>query len=109
MKHVLIGVAVALVLLLERLVRAERRRRVIARRPPPDEPVAEHLSSSGRFKAVVYAYDGSVMRVEVYQWVENEPAAPSWLRISGPSFVDQRALPAVVREALRDPGDDVVA
>jgi hypothetical protein len=109
MKQVLIGVAVTMVLLLERLVRAERRRRVMARRPPPDQPVEEHLSSSGRFKAVVYAYDRSVMRVEVFQWVENDPTAPFWLRISGPSFVDQRALPAVVHEALRAAGGDVVA
>jgi hypothetical protein len=60
---------------------------------------------------VVYAHDSSVMRVEVFQWVENEPAAPFWRRISGPSFVDQRALPAVVHEVLRVPvppegGDD---
>jgi len=86
MKHVLIALAVMTVLLLDRLVRAERGRRVIARRSRPDQPVQEHLSSSGRFKSVVYAFDSSVMRVEVFQWVENEPTAPFWLRISGPSF-----------------------
>ena len=109
MNHVLIGVAVMTVFLFERLVRAERRRRAIARRPPPDLPVEEHLSSSGRFKAVVYAYDSNVMRVEVFQWVENGGTAAVWRRISGPSFADQRALPAVVREALRAAEGDVVA
>jgi hypothetical protein len=102
MKHVLIGVAVVMVLLFERLVRAERRHRVVARRPPPDQPVEEYLSSSGRFKAVVYAQDSSVMRVEIFRLVGDEPTAASWLRVSGPSFVDRRALPAVVHEALRD-------
>ena len=106
MKHVLIALAVMTVLLLDRLVRAERGRRLIARRSPPDQPVEEHLSSSGRFKSVVYAFDSSVMRVEVFQWVENEPTAPFWLRISGPSFVDQAALPAAVNEALRAAGGD---
>jgi hypothetical protein len=48
------------------------------------------------------------MRVEVFELVENEPTAPFWLRVSGPSFVDQRALPAVVREALRAAGGDVI-
>jgi hypothetical protein len=93
-------VAVVLVLLTEWLVRTRRRRRAAARRLPPDLPVEEHLSPSGRFKALVYPHDGSVMRVEVFRWVEDEPGAPFWRRTSGPSFVDQRALPAVVREAL---------
>jgi len=109
LKHVLIGVAVATVLVIERLVRAERRRRAIARRPPPDEPVEEHLSSSGRFKAVVYAYDHSVMRVEVFRLVDNERTAPFWVRISGPSFVDRCALPAVVHETLRAADGDADA
>lgn len=106
MKHILIGVAVAMVLLIERLVRAERRRRVVARRPPPDQPLEEHLSASGRLKAVVYAHDGRVMRVEVFQWVESERTAPFWRRISGPSFVDPQSLPAAVHEALRAAGGE---
>lgn len=109
MKHVLIGLTVVVVLLIERLVRAERRRRIIARRPPPDQPVEEHLSASGRLKAVVYAHDTRVMRVEVFQRVDTERTEPCWRRISGPTFVDQRSLHAAVQEALRAAGGDVVA
>jgi hypothetical protein len=109
MKHVLIGLAVTMVLVVERLVRAQRRRGVTASRPSPDEPLEEHLSSSGRIKAVVYAHDRSVMRVEVFRWVESEPGAPFWLRITGPSFADRRAVPALVREAIRTAGGGVVA
>jgi hypothetical protein len=102
----LIAAAVMVVLVGERLVRAERRRRFNARRPPPDQPVDEHLSSSGRFKVVVYAYDSKVMRIEVFQRVEDEATEPVWRRISGPSFVDREALPGVVDEALRAAGGE---
>jgi hypothetical protein len=70
----------------------------------PDQAVDEHLSSSGRFKVVVHAYDSKVMRIEVFQRVEDETAVPVWRRISGPSFVDREGLPAVVHEALRAAG-----
>jgi hypothetical protein len=104
MNHVLIAVTAGLVLLLERLLRAERRRRLMARRLPPDQPLEEHLSSSGRFRAVVYSHDTGVMRIEVFQRMGTEPTEPCWLRISGPSFVDREALPDAIREALRAEG-----
>jgi hypothetical protein len=107
LRHLLIALAVTTVLVLERLIRAERRRRAIARRPPPDEPVEEHFSASGSIKAVVFAYDSQVMRIEVFQRVANEPAADIfWRRISGPSYVDQGAVPAAVHEALLAAGGD---
>src|SRR5258708_40227734 len=108
MKHALIAMGVAVVLLLERIRRAERRRRVRAARPAPDQPLEEHLSPSGRFKAVVYAHDGSIMRVEVFRRIADEPTAPCWLRIHGPSFVDEGALPGVVHEALRAASGEVI-
>src|SRR5260221_2884221 len=99
--HVRIAGAYAVVLLWERRLRAERRGRVIAGRPRRDQPLEKHLSPSGRFRAVVYAHDRAVMRVEVFQRIEDEPRTPYWVRVSGVSFVDRGALPAVVREALR--------
>ena len=104
MNHVLIAVIAGLVILLERLLRGARRRRLNARRLPPDQPLEEHLSSSGQFRAVVYSHDAGVMRIEVFQRIGPDPTEPSWLRISGPSFVDREALPAAVHEALRAAG-----
>ena len=107
MKHVLIALAAMTVLLLPEALRALRRRRAMARRPWPDAPVEEHLSSSGRLKAVVFAYDNKVMRVEVFQRVADDaPPETSWRRIAGPSFVDKGAVPDAVREALRAAGAD---
>jgi hypothetical protein len=102
--HVLIAVTVGLVILVERVLRAALRRRLNARRLPPDQPLEEHLSSSGQFRAVVYPHDTGVMRIEVFRRTGPDPTEPSWLRISGPSFVDREALPAAVHEALRAAG-----
>jgi len=40
------------------------------------------------------------MRVEVFQWSENEPIGPSWRPVSGPCFADRQSLPTVICEAL---------
>lgn len=108
MRHVLIAVAVALVVLVEELWRAARSRRAIAMRPPPELVLEEHLSASGRFKGVVYPHYGNVLRVEVFQRIEREAAAPLWLRVSGPSFADRASLSMVVREALTAAGAEAV-
>jgi hypothetical protein len=106
MKHLLIGLSVLIVIVTGELLRARRRRRTLARLPSPEHPLQEHLSSSGRFKAVVYAHDERVLRVEVFQRVEDDPTAPFWVRISGPSFVERGSLQTVVHEALRSAGGE---
>jgi hypothetical protein len=106
MKHLLIGLSVLIVMVAGELLRARRRRQTLARLPSPEHPLQEHLSSSGRFKAVVYAHDEGVLRVEMFQRVEHDPAAPCWVRISGPSFVDKGSLHSVVHEALRSAGGE---
>lgn len=102
MRYLLSAAAVAAVLLLEHLLRVERRRRAQARRLPPDLPVEEHLSESGRFRATVYPHDTDVMRFEVFERLEDQEGAPRWRRVSPPSFVDRKALPAIIDEALRN-------
>jgi hypothetical protein len=100
MTHVLIGAAVLLILLLPPWYRERKRRQRFARLPNPMAPIEERLSPSGRFKAVVYAHDAEVVRVEVLRRATKEPAEPAWARVTGPSFADRQSLPAVLDEAL---------
>jgi hypothetical protein len=70
-------------------------------RPEPEGPVEEIVAAGGRYKAVVYAHAGSVMRVELYRWVDDDPSSPYWTRMSGASFVERASLHREVTERLR--------
>ena len=102
--HAAVGLAVLGVMLAEGLWRNWRRRRHAAARrvgTRPEVPLRELQSSSGRVKAVAYAHDERVLRVEVFRLVEGEADERYWRRVSGPSFADRGSVMDVMEDGLR--------
>ncbi len=64
------------------------------------QPSQALLSRSGQFKAVVQSCSPQVMRVEFFRRREDEPTYEYWVRVGGPSLVDQASLADVVEQGF---------
>ncbi len=108
-RHVAIGLSVLGIMLAEAGWHAWRRRsrslpsRVAARL---DVPVQEMLSESGDVKAVAYAHDDRVFRVEVFRLADGEADEQFWRRVSGVSFADRTRLADVMEQAVHEASDE---
>ncbi len=105
MKHYLImALAVFGVMTVEWIWKTAKRRRSLTRAyggRHPDQPIEEHLSASGRFKAVVYPHAEGVFRAELLERLSTDLPEPYWFSTGAPSFVDRGALQSILDEAAR--------